>query len=157
MSKSGRGRGMGSAGGRSSWTHEAGRASLRGLIALLLIGSVVYVGFKVLPVYTATYQFHDAMRDEILDAASRRRASDDNIRRSLLEQAAELGLPVVHQSIAIRRPGRRYIVIEVDYTVDIEFIGGYVYSWHFTPQTEGPLNYSNRAAQQGRGCVCATS
>ncbi len=141
MSKSGRGRGMGSSGGRSSWTHEAGRASLRGLIALLLIGSVVYVGFKVLPVYTATYQFRDALRDEVLEAASRRRKPDDNIKRSLVEIAAELGLPITHQSIAVRRPGGKSIVIEADYTVDIEFIGGYVYSWHFTPKTEGPLIY----------------
>jgi len=141
MSTSGRGRERVSPGRRLSWSHETGRASLRGLIALLLVGAVVYVGFKLLPVYTATYQFHDAMRDEILDAASRRRATDDNIRQSLLEQAAELGLPVVHKSIAIRRPGRRYIVIEVDYTVSIEFIGGFVYAWHFTPTAEGPLIY----------------
>jgi hypothetical protein len=114
---------------------------LRGLIALLLVGSVVYVGFKVLPVRTAAYQFQDALRDEVLLAASRRRKPDDDIKRSLVEIAAELGLPVTHSAIAVRHPGRKYIVIEADYTVDIEFVGGYVYSWQFTPSAEGPIIY----------------
>lgn len=141
MSKRRRSRGKGASGGRLSWSHEAGRASLRGLIALLLVGAVVYVGFKVLPVRTAAYQFQDALRDEVLEAASRRRKPDDSIKRSLVEFGAELGLPITHQSVAVRRPGRKYIVIEADYTVDVEFIGGYVYSWHFTPSAEGPIIY----------------
>ena len=141
MSESGRGRAIESPGLRLSWCHEAGRASLRGLLALLIVGSVVYVGFKVLPVRTAAYQFEDALRDEVVLAASRRRTTDDNIRRSLVERAAELGLPVPHQAIVVRRPGRKYIVIEADYIVEVEFIGGYVYSWHFTPKAEGPLIY----------------
>ena len=33
----------------------------------------------------------------------------------------------------------RYMIVEVTYTVDIEFIGGYVYQWHFEPRYEGPL------------------
>ena len=139
MSTSGKGRGIVSPGRRLSWSHEAGRASLRGLLALLIVGSVVYLGFKVLPVRTAAYQFEDALRDEVVLASSRRRTTDDNIRRSLLERAAELGLPIQHQEIVIRRPGRRYIVIEADYTVEVEFIGGYVFPWHFTPSAEGPL------------------
>ena len=141
MSTSGRGRERVSPGRRLSWSHETGRASLRGLFALLLVGAVVYMGFKVLPVYTATYQFQDALRDEVLEAASRRRKPDDSIKRSLVEVAAVLGLPITHQSITVRRPGRKSIVIEADYTVDIEFIGGYVYSWHFAPSAEGPLIY----------------
>jgi len=141
MSTGGKGRGMDSPGRRSSWSQEAGRASLRGLLALALVGAVVYVGFKVLPVRTAAYQFEDALRDEVVLASSRRRTTDDNIRRSLLERASELGLPIQHQQIVVRRPGSRYIVIEADYTVQVEFIGGYVYSWHFTPSAEGPLIY----------------
>ena len=141
MSTSGRGRGVVPPGRRLSWSQETGKASLRGLIALLLVGTVVYVGFKVIPVRTAAYQFEDALRDEVVLASSRRRTTDDNIRRSLLERANELGLPVRHQQIIVRRPGSRYIVIEADYSVDVEFIGGYVYSWHFTPSAEGPLIY----------------
>jgi hypothetical protein len=105
-----------------------------------MVGALVYVGIKVIPVRTAAYQFQDALRDEVVLAASRRgRATDEGIRRSLLETAAELRLPVEHSMITIRHPGQRYIVIEADYTVDIEFIGGYVYSWHFTPKAEGPI------------------
>jgi hypothetical protein len=136
----GRGGKVASTGLSSLWRNEAGRASWRGVLALFLVAAVVYVGFKVIPVRTAAYQFEDALRDEVVLAASRRgRGSDESIRRSLLETAAELRLPVEHSQIVIRHPGRRYIVIEADYTVDVEFIGGYVYTWRFTPTAEGPV------------------
>ena len=140
MMTGGRGGQVASTSGGTLWRDESGKITVRGLIALTLVAAVVYAGFKVLPVRTAAYQFEDALRDEVVLAASRRgRGSDENIRRALLETAAELGLPIEHSMIVVRRPGRRYIVIEADYTVNIEFIGGYVYSWRFTPSAEGPV------------------
>ncbi|MFQ5743987.1 MAG: hypothetical protein ACE5HV_10415 [Acidobacteriota bacterium] len=118
----------------------SGRASLRGLIALLLVGTAVYVGMKMIPVRASAYAFEDAVRDQVIFAASRRRrATDENIRQALIERAATLGLPIRGRDIAIRRPGSKYLIVEVAYTVDVDFAGIYVYPWHFEARYEGPV------------------
>jgi hypothetical protein len=117
---------------------ESGKSSMRGLVALLIVAATVYVGFKVLPVRTSAYRFNDAIRDEVIYAGSRR-WNDDMIMQNLLDQATILGLPVTRGNITITRSGRKYIIVEADYTVQVEFIGGYRFDWHFTPRHEGPV------------------
>lgn len=123
---------------RLSWRDSSGKSSLRGLIALVLVVGGVYLGFKLIPVRANAYQFNDAIREQVTFAGSRR-STDERIQRELLAQARELGLPVQAGNISIRRPTNRYIIIEVDYTVTIEFIGGYTWDWHFSPRYEGPI------------------
>lgn len=117
---------------------ESGKNSLRGLFALLIIAGTVYVGFKLLPVRAAAYRFNDAIRDEVIYAGSRR-WSDDMIMQNLLDEAIILGLPVTQNNIKITRSGRKYIIVEADYTIAVELIGGYRFDWHFTPRHEGPV------------------
>lgn len=124
---------------RLRWRDESGKASWRGLVALLLVAGLVYFGVKVIPVRTAAYQFEDAIRDEVLAATSRRRMPDEQIRKNLLDTAAELSLPIRPDDITIRRPGGRSLIVEADYTVTLEFLGGYTYDWRFTPRDEKPL------------------
>lgn len=122
----------------ASWKDETGKSSIRGLVALVLIVGVVYFSMKFVPVRAQAYQFNDAVRDEVMFAGGRR-TTDDRIRRNLMEQADMLGLPVSSSSIRITRPGSKYIIIQVDYTVTIEMVGGYTYDWAFSPKYEGPL------------------
>ncbi len=118
------------------WKSETGKATLRGLLALAVVVGAVYVGMKFIPVRAQAYQFKDAVRDEVVFAGSRR-STDDSIRSNLLEQAEMLGLPVSSANIKITRPGRKYIAVEVNYTVRIELVGGYTYDWAFSPKYEG--------------------
>lgn len=120
------------------WSDASGKSSIRGLIALVLVVGGIYVGMKLIPVRASAFQFADAVTDQVTFAASRR-ATDSDIKDALVEFAGELGLPITAQDITVRRPTRRYIVVEVDYTVPVEFVGGYVFNWRFTPRAEGPL------------------
>lgn len=122
---------------------ERGRSSIRGLLALFLVAAVVYLGMKLVPVYAAAYSLSDALRDEVVFASQRaRRETDEEIRDRLLDRARELGLPLEEDDVAVRRsgPGRgTRIEIEADYTVPVEFVGGFVFRWRFTPHHEGPI------------------
>jgi len=123
---------------RLAWQDESGKSSWRGILALVLVVGGVYLGMKLIPVRAAAYQFNDAVREQVTFAGSRR-SGDERIQRELLAQARELGLPVEAGDIRIRRPTNRYIVVEVEYTVTIEFIGGYTWDWDFSPRYEGPI------------------
>jgi hypothetical protein len=121
------------------WRDDSGKSSIRGLIALLLIAGMVYVCMKFIPVRAAAYQFNDAIRDEVV-YVSNRRTTDDQIMLNLLERAVMLGLPVTREKIRIQRTGRnKYIVIEANYTVTVELLGGYEYTWEFSQAHEGPI------------------
>ncbi len=126
-------------GGALSWRNESGKSSIRGLFALAILVAGVYAGMKFIPVQASAFQFDDAVRDEVIFAGGRR-ASDDAIRRNLLERASILGLKVTSGDIRIiRTGGNKYITIEVDYSVTIEFVGDYTYERKFSPSHTGPL------------------
>lgn len=125
-------------GERSVWRDESGKSSIRGVFALALVVGMVYFGMKVIPVRATAFQFDDAIRDEVVFAGGRR-SSDEAIKRNLVDRAAMLGLPIERGDIRITRPAGKYIVVEVDYKVEVEFVGGYTYVWNFSPKHEGPL------------------
>lgn len=121
------------------WHDASGKNSIRGVFALLMIVGMVYGGMKFVPVRASALQFSDAIRDEVVYAGGRRRMTDEEIMTHILESAVVLGLPVRRQDITIKRAGRKYIVIDANYTVPIELIGGYIFEWSFSPHHEGPL------------------
>jgi len=125
-----------------SWRDESGKSSIRGLIALALIIGMGYVGVKFLPVRASAYAFNDAIRDEIV-YASNRRTNNEQIKKNLLERAAMLGLPIKPENLVVTRTGsqasNRWLVIEANYTVTIEMVGGYTYDWEFNKRDEGPV------------------
>lgn len=132
-------RGAGRRGGSQQlWRDESGKSSIRGLIALAMMVALVYAGYEFLPVRTAAYAFNDAIREQVIFAGSRR-SSDEQIMENLLDEATILGLPVRREDITITRSARRYIIIEAQYTVVVELVGGYTYDWHFDQRHEGPV------------------
>ena len=127
-------------GGRApQWRDDSGKSSIRAFIALFMIISMVYVGMKLIPVRAGALQFADAITDEVVYAGGRRRSTDTQMEDSLLEAAQIIGLPITRDDITIQRRGTEYLVIEANYTVVIEFIGGYTFDWSFSPRSEGPL------------------
>ncbi len=121
----------------SVWWDQSGKASMRGILALVVVVGMVYFGVKLIPARISAAQFADAVRDEVVFAGGRR-ASDETIRQILIDVAVNLGLQIERSSITIRRPGRN-IVVEVDYTIVLEFVGGYTYQWNFSPTSQAPL------------------
>lgn len=116
----------------------SGKGTIRTILTLALVGAVAYAGFKLIPVRAAAYQFDDEVREQIVLAGSRRRrVGDEEIRRTLLERAGDLGLDVTARDVKIRRSANT-IRIEVQYSVPVEF-PYYAFSWDFTSRHEGPV------------------
>ena len=121
---------------------QSGKNSLRGIFALVLVVSMVYFGMKFIPVRASAYQFDDAIRDEVIFVGGRllgRRTSNETIMQTLLVRAATLRLPMKAENIVITRSGNKYIVIEANYAIRIDFVGGYFYDWKFRQRHEGPI------------------
>ncbi len=122
----------------SVWRYESGKSSILSIFALALTVDMVYFGMKLIPVQASAYQFDDAVRDEVLLAGGRR-SSDDAIKRNLVARAVMLGLPIERSDIKITRADDNYIIVEVNYKVTLEFIGGYTYHSNFWPKHKGQL------------------
>ncbi len=121
-----------------AWKDEAGKSSIRGIFALVLIAAMVYVSMKFIPVRAAAYQFNDAIRDEVVYAGSRR-TTEEQIMKNLLERAVILSLPITRENLSIVLSGRKYIIIDANYTVTVELLVGYEYDWAFSHRHEGPI------------------
>ncbi|MBM53217.1 MAG: hypothetical protein CL485_09575, partial [Acidobacteria bacterium] len=59
----------------------------------------------------------------------------------LVERAVMLGLPVERSDIKITRPNSSYIIVEVNYEVTLELIGGYTYQSIFSPKHRSRLTF----------------
>ena len=115
---------------------EEGKSNLTAIIVILLVILGAYVILKLLPVKIDAYALEDKMA-EMAKYEGFQAQGDQNIQRGLMRKAQELGLPLQEKNIRITRPPGK-LVIEVNYTVDVAFIGGYVYSWDFHSKVDVP-------------------
>jgi hypothetical protein len=106
-----------------------------GAVALI----VVLVTIKVAPIMIHVGEL-DKEIATLADRANRREYNDQRIRRTILDKAEILDLPVDKKSIDIKRTSNR-IKITVNYTVKIDF-PGYSYIWHKEHYHERPLFYN---------------
>ncbi len=101
-----------------------GGARLRAIIWLLLLGSGVYVAYKVLPIYIANYQLQDRMQTEARFATVNHR-SNDEIRDIIYREIQDRDIPARREDIHIES-SQRGVNIRVDYTVTVDLR---VYQW----------------------------
>jgi hypothetical protein len=107
-----------------------------GVVALI----VVLISIKVAPIMIHVGEL-DREIGALADRANRREYNDQRIRRSILERAEELDLPVdKKKGIDIKRTSNR-IKVTVRYTINIEF-PGYTYVWNKEHYHERPLFYN---------------
>jgi hypothetical protein len=93
--------------------------TLKALIGILVVVSVFYVGYRVVPVYFNYYQFQDAMESEArLQSYSTKTESD--IRDSMWKKAQEYEIPLTSpEQIKVERTGNS-VSISTQYTVHID-------------------------------------
>ena len=105
------------------------------VIGLLVIVTAFYLAFKFIPVYIKTYQFGEEIETLSRRAGSARDATEEDIRKKLLEEAERLDLPVRKEDIHIRLNYKR-LKVEVKYAVPIE-MPGYTYRLRCEHMYEG--------------------
>jgi len=112
---------------RSRQSGERGGAKFNMLLTLLVLGSVSYVGFKVVPVYVNDYQFQDSIQQESRFAQSGYpKKSPDDIRNDVFKKAQELGLPLRSEDIRVS-VSNSAVDISADYSITFDLS---VYQWN---------------------------
>ncbi len=99
---------------------ERGGSGVKLFLLLVLLGSMVFAGFRVMPVYIDNYQMQDAVQSEARFAIGSRLAAKD-IRADVLRKVKEIGIPAGEDDLKIvSTPGA--VQITLDYSVPIDLV-----------------------------------
>lgn len=108
-------------------------ARIKTLLGLLVFATVIYMGWMLLPVYMANYQF----QDEIVTIAKFSGTgfkTEDDVHNEVMKKAKDLDVPVKPDEVKVTRNGAA-VDISADYTVVIDLINGKQVTLHFTPSS----------------------
>jgi len=109
-------------------------APFKTIFFLLVLGSIVYVGLKVVLVYYGNYQLQDAMQTEARFALANRHTVED-IRNVVYREVRNQELPLRAEDILITfKP--EGVFISANYSVPVD-LRVYKFDLHFNP-TSGP-------------------
>lgn len=97
------------------------------LIKLLIAGLILHALFRLGMAYWERYEFEDAVQRVVQFAE---RAPEEEIRRSVLELAAEREIPVPPDAINVVRK-QRQITVEAEYERDVEVLPRYFRTFEF--------------------------
>ena len=114
---------------------ERGGSKLKLLFSLAIMGSMIFVAWRMIPPYIASYQLQDAMQTEARFAtAAYPRKGEDDIREDIRKKAKELDIPVKREDIKINIENGS-IEMSVDYAVPID-LAVYQFSISFHPHAD---------------------
>lgn len=114
---------------------QKGEGNLGCIFWLVVMVVVGYVAWTMVPIKIASAQLSDFMVDQAQVAEHR---SPEQIRKSILAKARDLDLPLDPKKVQVERKGD-YIYMDAEYTVPVEFVGGFVYEWHFEHHIDRPI------------------
>jgi nitrogen fixation protein FixH len=111
---------------RSRQPGERGGAKFNLLLTILVLGSMAFLGVKILPTYVDNYQFQDSIEAESRFALTGYpKKSADDVRQDIYKKAKELDLPVKSENIIVNMTNGT-VEISVDYSVTFDLA---VYQW----------------------------
>jgi hypothetical protein len=93
--------------------------TIRALFWICVLGGGIYVGWQVFPAYINNYRLQESIDDSARSAAVKQQLTEEDIRRTLYNEAQELEIPLKPEDIKIERVGGD-VVISADYTVRID-------------------------------------
>jgi len=112
---------------------DSGDANIKAYITLAFLICVIYVGFKVTPVYVNSYEIEDFIRQQTPFWLTQR-ATADTIRGKILEKARELELPIDADQVQVEASSAS-VTVNLDYTVPVD-IKVYTLKLHFTSSAQ---------------------
>ena len=110
---------------------QSGQGKIGCFIWLLAFAIGAMVAYKMIPVKVKTAELYDFMVDQAKWAGN---ATNDQLEKSILAKAAELGLPLDEKGIRVEKDRDR-VRMEATYTVPVQF-PGYTYYWQFHQQVD---------------------
>ena len=111
-----------------------GEGKLGCIIWLLVLGAVVLVAAKLIPVKIRSAELYDFMEEQAMFAA---RTSPEEIKKRILGRAEELELPLDKKNLSVARKAGR-VRMRATYTVPIE-LPFYTFEWPFEHIIDRPV------------------
>jgi hypothetical protein len=93
---------------------------LKGIIALLVIASGIYVAWNMLPPYFNKYQFQDDL-DDIVRRTTYSPIPDDDVKRAVIKKALDRDIVIKENQITLSRAGNS-VAITVHYSVHVDML-----------------------------------
>ncbi len=116
-------------------TKERGGSKRNLIITLLIVGSMVFAGVKIVPVYVDNYQFQDAIETESKFALTGYpKKSIDDIRDDVWKKAQDLSIPAQREDIQVNVTNGS-VSISLDYSVPID-LAVYQLTLQFHPHAD---------------------
>lgn len=103
------------------------------LLILIIVGMILW---KAVPVKIATAELYDYSLELTKFSA---KASQEELRRRILNKAKELNLPLSPKQVEISKSKER-IQIRLSYVVPLDF-PGYTYEWKIEDEIDRPIFY----------------
>jgi hypothetical protein len=97
---------------------------------LLVLGTMAFAAFKIVPAYFANYQLQDSMVTEARFALVNRKAAND-VQDDIWKKVQELGIPAKKDDILVVSE-QGSVQISINYSVPVDLIV-YQYSLQFHP------------------------
>lgn len=114
---------------------ERGEGRIGFLISLMVLGTAIFIGVKVVPVRIAAYEFKDFIREQCRFAAINR--DDKEIRDKIVAKAKELEIPLEKKNLKLERTqGEMIISARYQQPIDLK-VTTYVYQ--FNTKQRAPL------------------
>lgn len=114
---------------------QRGSFSLGELIFLAIIGIGIYIGIMMATPWIRFYQVQELFKNEVIRLKV---ASEEEVREAISKKLTELEVPLSIDDVQIIREEGKLPAIEATYQVDVQFIGGYKYTYVFKPRGEAP-------------------
>lgn len=114
---------------------ERGEGNLGCILWLLALALAVLIAWKAVPVKLQSTELYDYM-DE-LAKFSAAQVPPDQLKKRILDRAAQLQIPLRKENVKVQRNGDR-IYMEVEYTIPVEF-PGYTHQWNFHQKLDRPI------------------
>ncbi len=99
---------------------ERGFLSLSAIVSLLVLASLIFLAFKLLPPYINNYQLQDAI-ENVARQATYSPMTEQQIRDTVLDEAQEQGIELEPSQVAVRK-GRGTVDIVVRYSVLVNLV-----------------------------------
>jgi hypothetical protein len=113
---------------------ESGEGKLGCILWLCVLAIGILIGYKAIPVKLSTSELYDFMVEQAKFGANN---PPEAIKRTILDRARELELPVTDENLSVERIGNR-IRMRTKFAIPLEF-PGYVYIWNFDFEIDRPV------------------
>jgi uncharacterized protein DUF4845 len=100
--------------------HQRGVGSLSGIVSLVVLGCVIFLGIKLGPAYLSNYQLQDSISNLAL-IATYSPMSEEEIRRSVISRANTYGIDLEPKQVTVHKAAGT-VVIVATYTVPVDLV-----------------------------------